>query len=126
MVAPKAPEKGHAFSKSICPGNSTYANTVKHGKSICLVGDSIIGRIYVPKFKTSNKNLGIIANYRKRFYPGATVGEIAHYILPTLEEERPDALIINAGTNNLRKRDYDAPTVVQDMMKIAKTPTKME
>ena len=67
------------------------------------------------------RNLGITANFRKRFYPGATAGEIAHYILPTLEEERPDAIIINAGTNNLQKRDYDAPTVVQDIMKIAKT-----
>ena len=121
VVAPKAPEKGHAFSKSISPGNSTYANTVKHGKAICLVGDSIIGRIRVPKFKTSMRNLGITANFRKRFYPRSTAGEIAHYILPTLEEERPDALIINAGTNNLQKRDYDAPTVFQAIMKIAKT-----
>ena len=47
LVAPKAPEKGHAFSKSICPGHSTYANPAKHGELICLVGDSIIGRFEV-------------------------------------------------------------------------------
>ena len=67
VVVPKAPEKGHAFAKSICPGNFTYANTVKHGKSICLVGDSIIGRIRVPKFKTSMRNAGITTDLGSDF-----------------------------------------------------------
>ena len=42
--------------------------------------------------------------YRKAF-PGATPKELAHYCIPTLLEDKPDIMIINAGTNSSNKND---------------------
>ena len=47
-----------------------------------------------------NKELTEGRAYRK-YFPGATPGEIAHYCLPTLQKDKPDVVIINAGTNSL-------------------------
>ena len=40
--------------------------------------------------------------YRKSF-PGATVKDLAHYCVLTLQEDKPDTCIINIGSNNLNR-----------------------
>ena len=41
-----------------------------------------------------------------RSFSGATAKHLRHYVEPTLEEERPDYVIIHVGTNNITKRKY--------------------
>ena len=83
------------------PGNSNYANLTKSGKKILILTDSICGRIRMKEFNVHVRN-GYA--YRKAF-PGATPKELAHYCIPTLLEDKPDIVIINAGTNSLNKND---------------------
>ena len=45
-------------------------------------------------------------NAIKECYPGATASKTAHNIKPTLEEEQPDIVVINIGTNNLTKKKW--------------------
>ena len=42
----------------------------------------------------------------KATFPGATVEKAAYYMKPTLEEESPDIVILNIGTNNLTKNRH--------------------
>ena len=83
------------------PGNSNYANLTKSGKKILILTDSICGRIRMKEFNVYVRN-GYA--YRKAF-PGATPKELAHYCIPTLLEDKPDIVIINAGTDSLNKND---------------------
>ena len=94
VVPPKFPERGHNFSKKVQPGNSSYASRVKFGKSVLLVGDSMVGRIKVREFNNAMKEAGLTATMRKKFFPGGKAKELAHHITPTLEEQNPDVLIL--------------------------------
>ena len=68
-------------------------------KKICLITDSIGGRINMKDF---NKELKEGYVYRKK-YPGQTPKEIAHNSQYTLGNDKPDTCIINVGTNNISK-----------------------
>lgn len=118
VVPPQYPERGHNFSKKVQPGNSSYASRVKFGKSVLLVGDSMVGRIKVREFDNAMKEAGLTATMRKKFFPGGKAKELAHYITPTLEEQNPDVLILNVGTNNLQDRDYNATNLAADIIAI--------
>ena len=118
VVPPQFPERGHNFSKKVQPGNSSYASRVKFGKSVLLVGDSMVGRIKVREFNNVMKESGLTATMRKKFFPGGKAKELAHYITPTLEEQNPDVLILNVGTNNLQDRDFNATNLAADIIAI--------
>ena len=125
VVAPTFPDRGFEFLKKTSPGNSSYAGMVRFGKSICVVGDSMIGRIRMPEFnRCITNNLKLNATARKKFFPGGIAKEIGHYILPTLEEQCPDAILIHAGTNNLSKKDFNAKTVADQIIEIARSATE--
>ena len=125
VVAPTFPDRGFEFLKKTSPGNSSYAGMVRFGKSVCVVGDSMLGRIRMPEFnRCMSNNLKLNATARKKFFPGAIAKEIGHYILPTLEEQCPDALLIHAGTNNLSKKDFNAKTVADQIIDIARSATE--
>ena len=118
VVPPQFPERGHNFSKKVQPGNSSYASRVRFGKSVLLVGDSMIGRIRVRDFNNAMKEAGLTATMRKKFFPGGKTKELAHYITPTLDEQNPDVLILNVGTNNLQDRDFNATNLASDIITI--------
>ena len=40
----------------------------------------------------------------KRAHGGATASQLSYYALATLNEDKPDTIIVSAGTNNLSKR----------------------
>ena len=90
------PENGCAQlnTSKIIPGSTSYSNEKRPGRKILLLSDSILSRVQMRMF---NKELTEGRAYRK-YFPGATPGEIAHYCLPTLQK---DVVIINAGTNSL-------------------------
>ena len=68
-------------------------------KKICLISDSICGRINTKEF---NRSLKDGYAYRKK-YPGQTPKEIGHNCKFTLEHDRPDTCIIHVGTNSLKR-----------------------
>ena len=86
-------------TRKTAPGNSTYADITRHGKKVCIVGASIIQRINMREF---NKHL-YDKHAVKVSYPGATASRATYYMKKPLEEENPDIVIINIGTNNLTK-----------------------
>ena len=58
-------------------------------------------------------------------FPGARTNEINHYVLPTLIEENPDAVVIHAGTNNIRSKrgqpEEQNERIAEDIMQIGRT-----
>ena len=50
VVAPTFPGRGFEFLKKTTPRNSSYAGMVRFGKSVCVVGDSMLGRIRMQEF----------------------------------------------------------------------------
>ena len=120
VVAPNHPERGHNFAKNVAPGNSTYSSRLRFGKTVLVVGDSIISRLKNAEFNKGLKNLNINATSRKKFFPGATAQEVKHYITPAIDEHRPDALLIHVGTNNLQKKDYNPNIISDEIINIAK------
>ena len=103
--------------KFTVPGNSTYANMVSKGKKVAIYGDSIIKRIKVNEF---NKHISGTA--LKKSFPGANCEEINHYIDYSLRNDRPDCVIIHAGTNDLgnKNESKDNKTIANEIMEIAR------
>ena len=44
-------------------------------------------------------------------FQGATAKRLHHYILPTLEEENPDIVILHVGYNDLAPKDNDLENI---------------
>ena len=73
----------------------------KDGRKVCILSDSICGRILMKELSTKIKN----GHGYRRYYPGGTPKQLLHYCTETLENDKPDEVIINVGTNSLRKDD---------------------
>ena len=85
------------FTLTTVPGNSTHSGITKHGRKICVVGDSHIKRI---KRNDFNKEL----RHGKAFFrsfSGTNAKQLRHYIIPTLIDDRPGAIVIHVGTNDI-------------------------
>ena len=85
------------FISFIVPGNSDYASVIKNGRKVLVVGDSHIKRIRRNDFNKELKNGKAIF----RSFSGANTRQLDHYILPPLVDDKPDAVIIHVGTNNI-------------------------
>ena len=79
------------------PGNSDYASIIKNGRKVLVVGDSHIKRIRRNDFNKELKNGKAIF----RSFSGANTKQLDHYILPPLVDDKPDAVIIHVGTNDI-------------------------
>ena len=85
------------FTLTTVSGHNTYSGITKHGRKICVVGDSHIKRI---KRNDFNKEL----RHGKAFFRsfnGANAKQLRHYIIPTLIDDKPDAIVIHVGTNDI-------------------------
>ena len=101
FVVDQRPDRNiNSFKMNTIPGNSSYANIVRNGKKIALFGDSITKRV---RGKEMNKHLLNGRAFIKSF-PGARSKELNHYIVPTIAEENPDAVVIHVGTNDLNPK----------------------
>ena len=85
----------------IVPRNSTYAQKAGHRRKILILSDSTLRRLQMRLFNNELKN----GHAYRKYHPGATPIELAHYALLTLEKDTPDVVIINAGTNSLPSDD---------------------
>ena len=91
------------YKPTVVPGHSTYAERAGKGKKIALITDSLCGRL---KMKELSQHISDGYIYRKAFH-GATSQEINFYGELTLIIDKPDAVIINAGSNDLSRNDSE-------------------
>ena len=85
------------FTLVTMPGNSSYASISKNGREILVVGDSHVKRIRRIDF---NKELRNGKAYCRSF-SGATSKQLDHYIIPSLVDDKPDAVIVQLGTSDI-------------------------
>ena len=71
----------------------------KNGRTFLIFSDSITSKIQMPEFNRCIKE----GHAYRKYFPGATPTELAHYCLPTLISDQPDTVIIHASTNSLIK-----------------------
>ena len=87
------------------PNRSSYINYAENtegGKRTTILSDSITRPIDMNKFNALlEKNYAV-----KRAFGGATASQLNYYLQATLNEDKPDTIIICAGTNNLTKKRY--------------------
>ena len=57
----------------------------------------------------------------KRAHGGATAAQLNYYVHATLNEDHPDTIIINGGTNNLTKKHQSTDETAKEIVEIAKT-----
>ena len=85
------------FTPTTVPENSTNSGVTKHGRKICVVVDSHIKRI---KRNDFNKEL----RHGKAFFrsfTGANAKQLRHFIIPILVNDKPDAIVVHVGTNDI-------------------------
>ena len=84
------------FTPVTIPGNSNYASISKNGRKTLVVGDSHVKRIRRIDFNKELRNGKVYF----RSFSGATSKQLDHYIIPSLVDDKPDAVIIHVGTND--------------------------
>ena len=84
------------FTPVTIPDNSNYASISENGRKILVVGDSHVKRIRID----FNKELRNGKAYFRSF-SSATSKQLDHYIIPSLVDDHPDAVIIHVGTNDI-------------------------
>ena len=98
--------------------NQSNKNNEKDGRKITILSDSITKPIDMVEF-----NHYLVNGYTvKRAYGGATASQLSYYVLATLNEDKPDTIIISAGTNNLSKRWWQTEEdIASEVMQIVHT-----
>ena len=102
--------------------NKSYNNEKSTGKNIKIISDSIPRGLRMYEFNhyvTSGKA-------HLKAFPGATAKRLHHYILPTLYEDNPDAVILHVGYNDLSPKngqldDIDVSKVTKEILDIGET-----
>ena len=93
------------------------ARSINKDRKIAIVSASITKPIDMNEL-----NKLIVNGYAvKRAFGGATASELNYYIHATLNEDKPDTVIINAGTNNLTKKKQTAEEITSEVIEIVKT-----
>ena len=92
---------------------------MREGKKILMIGDSHIRRVKRDKLQNSFDN----AKSFVRYFSGAKTEDLHHYIIPSLLKEKPDTVVILAGSNNITHRifeDFNADKLADEIMDIGK------
>ena len=112
-MAEKCTNKNNHKEIPVRPGTNTYAETVKQIRKTTIVSDSICRSIRVRDF--NNKLDGDSERVMINKYPAAHAKQIQHYTQYTLQNDKPDSLIIVAGTNDVA---YDYGNGIADVATI--------
>ena len=75
----------------------------KFGKKICVIGDSHLNRIKRNIFQKSVNSGKTYFNV----FRGATSKRLNHYILPTLDKDHPDIVLLHIGSNDINNQTKD-------------------
>ena len=91
----------------------------KHGKTICIVGDGHIRRIKNNLFNNSiNEGKTHLNSFSE-----ATINRFHHFVTPVLEKDRPDIVIIHAGSKEVthhKINNIDAKDIPKGIIDIGK------
>ena len=93
------------------------AKSINREKKIAIVSASITKAINMNKLNESIGNGYAV----KRAFGGATASRLNYYIHATLNEGKPDTVIIDAGTNNLTKKNQTAEEITTEIIEIVMT-----
>ena len=85
------------FTTVTIPRNSNYANISKNGCKVHVVGDIHVKRTGKIDFNKGLRN----CNAYFCLFSGATSKQLDHYIIPSLVDDKPNAVIIYLGTNDI-------------------------
>lgn len=103
--------------KRTSPGNSSYADLTKSGKKLFIFSSSLTKPINMNNFNDRLKS----GTAFKRAFGGATASQLKYYIQAALNEDHPDRVIINVGTNNLTKKDQTPLQIAEEIIEVAQT-----
>ena len=70
------------------------------------------------KMKVFNSHLNR-STARVRSFPGATIRQLKHYILPTLVDDKPNSVIIHGGCNDVQDENVTAKKIAEDLVEVA-------
>ena len=105
--------------KKVVPGNRSYAETSTYGRKILFIGDSHINRINKNRLNQSFQKAKCIV----KPFSGAKIEDLTHYIIPNLQQQKPDIVVIHVGSNNAayNKLHFDPRLLAENIIKIGKT-----
>ena len=128
--ANKKANKDTAYNTAIKAKGSMYVNTFpernisprkkehkNNATKTVIISDSITKRINMIKLNKALKN----GNALKRVFPGATASQLNYYVEASLSEDKPDTIIICAGTNNITKKKQCAQETAKEIINISET-----
>ena len=102
--------------EKISPGVKEYSKA--HIRTTLILSDSTIGKLTAKRVR---KNIDVECEEAVvNKHPGATAAQIAHYSTVTLEELRPQQVIIVAGSNDISRGSVNEYKVVDNILKIAR------
>ena len=87
------------FTPVTIPGNSNYASISKNGRKTLVVGDSHVKRIRRIDFNKEHRN----GKTYFRSFSGATSKQLDHYIIPSLNDDKPDAVLNKASYEDIAR-----------------------
>ena len=96
MVTQEYPESNFV-RKAIRPGVNPYNVAVRDGKNTVIFSTSITKGINLREFNKEYRNG--TATFRR--FHAAKVKQIKHYVIPTLEDDRPKVVVLQCGGNDL-------------------------
>ena len=91
-------------------------NTIKQRK-IAILSASITKPIDMIEFNDCIDNGSCV----KRAFGGATASQLNYYVQATINEDKPDTMIINGGTNNLTKKKQTPEERCYEILDIVKS-----
>ena len=102
----------------VVPGQRTYGEATSYGKKVLFVGDSHLRRINRIRLNKSFKNAKAVI----KSFSGAKVQDLQHYVIPPLEEEKPDVAVIHIGSNNAsyNRLDVDPAVIAGNIIEVGK------
>ena len=106
------------YGTKTVPGNGSYARITSKGKRIHIYGDSLIKRL---KGKEMARFIKINNKTFIRSFPGSTTTYLNEYVKPTLREEQPDIVVINAGCNDVVRDTKSAKEIAKNIIGIGNT-----
>lgn len=102
------------YQKTV-PGNSSYRDAVKFGRKSIIIGTSMVKGIRMKEFNSYIKN-GFV---KLRSFTGATIKQLCHYAIPSLVDETPNRVVIQAGCNDVANRNNTPQEIAEQIMNLA-------
>jgi len=98
------------------PGNSSYASITGKGQKTVILSDSHGSRIKGRELsKWIENGFGIV-----RSFSGSTATDMISYATPTINNDKPDKVIIHVGCNDIFKGERDARKIANNILEVAR------